>query len=180
MGMEDRGNTAGKARNVRCFVFDVDGVLTDGRIFLDGAGGEWKAFDVKDGQRLVMAREAGFRIVFLTGRTSGAVTRRAEELSVDRVFQGAGDKGMVLRRLLEEENLGEEEVAYLGDDLADLPAMRAAGFAGAVSDAAPEVIESADWVSSAGGGRGAAREFVEFVLRSQGLWEGAVAKRGGR
>jgi 3-deoxy-D-manno-octulosonate 8-phosphate phosphatase (KDO 8-P phosphatase) len=97
---------------------------------------------------------------------------------VDRVFQGAGDKGSVLGRLLEEEDLGEDEIAYLGDDLADLPAMRRSGLAGAVGDAAPEVIAAADWVSESAGGRGAVREFVEFVLRSQGLWETAVAEFG--
>lgn len=170
---------AEKAKRVRCLVLDVDGVLTDGGIILDGEKGELKTFDVKDGQGIVMARKQGLRVMFLTGRSSAVVSRRAAELAVDRVFQGAGDKGSVLGRLLEEEDLGEEEIAYLGDDLADLPAMRRSGLAGAVGDAVGEVIDGADWVSEASGGRGAVREFVEFVLRSQGLWEAAVAEFGG-
>ena len=174
--MPGKSESEQKARRVRCFVLDVDGVLTDGRIFLDGGEEELKAFDVKDGQRLVMAGKQGLRVVFLTGRSSAAVSRRAAELAVDRVCQGAGDKGSALLRLLEEEGLGEEEIAYMGDDLADLPAMRRAGFAGAPGDAVPEVIDAADWVSGAAGGRGAVREFVEYVLRSQGIWEKAVAE----
>ena len=165
-----------KARRVRWLVLDVDGVLTDGRIVLDGGDGEWKAFDVRDGHRIVMAAREGIRTMFLTGRTSAVVERRAAELGVHRVVQGARDKGAALEALLREEGIAAEETAYLGDDLVDLPAMRRAGLAGAVGDAVPEVLEAADWVSAAPGGRGAVREFVEFLLAAQGRWEQAYAR----
>ena len=165
-----------KARQVRWLVLDVDGVLTDGRLLLDGAGGEWKAFDVRDGHRIVMAAGEGIRTVFLTGRSSRVVERRAAELGVHRVFQGARDKGAVLATFLREEGIAGAEVAYLGDDVVDLPAMRLAGFAAAVGDAVPEVIAAADWVAVAPGGRGAVREFVEFVLVAQGRWRPALAR----
>jgi 3-deoxy-D-manno-octulosonate 8-phosphate phosphatase (KDO 8-P phosphatase) len=165
-----------KARRVRWLVLDVDGVLTDGRILLDGESGEWKAFDVRDGHRIVMAAGEGIRTVFLTGRSSGVVARRAAELGVHRVFQGALDKGAVMREFLEGERIAREEVAYLGDDVVDLPAMRLAGLAAAVGDAVPEVMEAADWVAAAPGGRGAVRELVEFVLSAQGRWRQALAR----
>lgn len=168
-----------KARSVRCIVFDVDGVLTDGRILVDGRGEEWKFFDVRDGLRIVMARKQGVKIAFLTGRESEAVRRRAAELAVDRVLQGVRNKGEAVHALLEETGLGREGLAYLGDDVADIPAMRAAGLAGAVSDAAPEVLDASDWRSRKEGGRGAAGEFIEFILQSQGLWEKALAGEGG-
>jgi 3-deoxy-D-manno-octulosonate 8-phosphate phosphatase (KDO 8-P phosphatase) len=165
-----------KARGVRWLVLDVDGVLTDGRILLDGDEGEWKAFDVRDGHRIVLAAGEGIRSVFLTGRSSRVVARRAAELGVHRVFQGALDKGAVLASFLREEGLSGREVAYLGDDVVDLPAMRLVGLAAAVGDAVPEVIEAADWVAAAPGGRGAVRELVEFILTAQGRWRAALAR----
>lgn len=177
--MSGAGVAAGareKAGTVRWLVFDVDGVLTDGRIILDGGDGEWKAFDVKDGHRLALAVRHGLRVIFLTGRESRVVARRAAELGVHRVFQGAHDKGAVMERLLREEGATRAEVAYLGDDIVDLPAMRLAGFAAAVGDAVPEVKAAADWVAAAPGGHGAAREFVEFVLGARGLWGEALQR----
>lgn len=165
-----------KARSVRWLVLDVDGVLTDGRIILDGGEGEWKAFDVRDGQRIVLAAAEGIRTVLLTGRSSRVVARRAAELGVYRVFQGARDKGETMDLFLREEGIRPEETAYLGDDLVDLPALRRAGLAAAVGDAVAEVRAAADWVASAPGGRGAVRELVEFILTAQGRWESAVAR----
>jgi YrbI family 3-deoxy-D-manno-octulosonate 8-phosphate phosphatase len=174
--LKQGGLCTDKAKRIQCLVLDVDGVLTDGRIHLDGRGGEFKSFDVKDGLRIVLARSLGMQVVFLTGRKSDAVSRRAVELSVDRVYQGANDKAAVIRDFIAEEGLDAAEIAYMGDDLPDLPAMTIAGLAGAAADAAPEVREAADWVSSHPGGRGAVREMVEFLLQAQGLWEGAVAR----
>ena len=165
-----------KARHVRWLVLDVDGVLTDGRIVLDGGDGEWKAFDVRDGQRLVLAAREGIRTVFLTGRSSGVVARRAAELGVHRVFQGADDKGETMERFFREEGARPEETAYLGDDIVDLPALRRAGLAAAVGDAVPEVLAAADWIATARGGHGAVREFVEFILTAQGRWEAALER----
>jgi 3-deoxy-D-manno-octulosonate 8-phosphate phosphatase (KDO 8-P phosphatase) len=177
--MEKQLSCLEKARGVRCIVFDVDGVLTDGRILLDGRGAEWKSFDVKDGLRIAMARKQGLDVAFLTGRESEAVSRRAAELSVNRVWQGVRDKAEAMSSLLREAGLDRAGIAYLGDDVPDLPAMRAAGLAGAVANASPEVLDASDWQSRKEGGRGAAGEFVEFILRSQGLWEAAVAGEGG-
>ena len=177
--MEKQSLCLEKARHVRCVVFDVDGVLTDGRILLGGVGEEWKFFNVRDGLRIVMARKQGLEVAFLTGRESVAVSRRAAELGVDRVLQGVKDKAEAMKALLRETGLGREGIAYLGDDIPDLPAMRAAGFSGAVSNAAPEVLHISDWTSPNPGGKGAAGDFVEFVLRAQGLWEVALAGEGG-
>ena len=167
-----------KARPVRWLVLDVDGVLTDGRIILDGGDGEWKAFDVRDGQRLVLAGHEGIRTVLLTGRSSRVVERRAAELGVYRIFQGAKDKGATLDLFFREENASPEETAYLGDDIVDLPALRRAGLAAAVGDAVPEVQAVADWIAAAPGGHGAVRELVEFILAAQGRWEMALARFG--
>lgn len=164
-----------KARGVRWLVLDVDGVLTDGTILLDGGEGESKAFNVRDGHRIVLAAREGIRTVFLTGRTSRVVERRAAELGVHRVFQGARDKGAVMERFFREEGVAPEQTAYLGDDIVDLPAMRRAGLAAAVGDAVPEVQAAADWIAAAPGGRGAVRELVEFILVAQGRWEAALA-----
>lgn len=165
-----------KARRVRWLVLDVDGVLTDGRIILDGGAGEWKAFDVRDGQRIVLAAGEGIRTVFLTGRTSRVVERRAAELGVHRVFQGSRDKGETMELFFQEEGALPEQTAFLGDDIVDLPALRRAGFAAAVGDAVPEVLALADWVAAARGGHGAVRELVEFILVAQGRWETALER----
>jgi 3-deoxy-D-manno-octulosonate 8-phosphate phosphatase (KDO 8-P phosphatase) len=165
-----------KARRVRWIVLDVDGVLTDGRIILDGGDNEWKAFNVRDGHRMVMASREGIRTVLLTGRTSRVVERRAAELGVHRVYQGERDKGAAIERFFREEGALPEETAYLGDDVVDLPAMLRVGLAAAVGDAEPEVQAAADWVAASAGGQGAVREFVEFILAAQDRWE-AVLQR---
>src|SRR5512141_2956504 len=115
--MMDDSPVSAKARRVRWLVLDVDGVLTDGRIILDGGEGEWKAFDVRDGQRIVLAAQEGIRTVLLTGRSSRVVDRRAAELGVHRVFQGAHDKGETIERFFREEGARPEQTAYLGDDI---------------------------------------------------------------
>jgi 3-deoxy-D-manno-octulosonate 8-phosphate phosphatase (KDO 8-P phosphatase) len=176
--MEKQSLCLEKAKNVRCIVFDVDGVLTDGRILMDGEGNELKSFNVRDGLRIVMARKQGMKVAFLTGRESDAVSRRAAELSVDHVFQGVRDKSQALGSLLETTGLSRGGIAYLGDDIPDLPAMRAVGLAGAVGDASPEVLEASDWKARASGGCGAAGEFIEFILQSQGLWDEALREEG--
>jgi 3-deoxy-D-manno-octulosonate 8-phosphate phosphatase (KDO 8-P phosphatase) len=162
---------AGKAGAVRCVVFDVDGVLTEGGVVIGPSGEEWKVFSVRDGLRMVLARRFGLKTALITGRTSRAVSVRAEELGIDHVFQKADDKVACMGTIMEREGFLSEELAFLGDDLPDLPAMRTAGLSGAVADAAPEVRDAADWVSASSGGRGAAGEFIEFLLRSQGRWE---------
>ncbi len=176
--MEKLADIERKAERIRCVVLDVDGVLTDGRIILDGGGGEWKFFDVRDGLGISLAGRLGLEVVFLTGRKSEVVSRRAAELSVRQVLQGIDDKAAAMKRLLEQRDLAREEIAFLGDDLPDLPAMNAAGLSGAVADASPEVREAADWVSSRPGGRGAVREFLEYLLRARGLWGRGLQEYG--
>lgn len=161
---------------VRLLAMDVDGVLTDGSILWSARpqGGpllETKAFSVKDGLGLTLARVAGLQIAWITGRTSGVVERRAVELGVTELHQWARNKRLVLEEIKGRHALPATAVAFVGDDLNDVPAFKASGVRIAVADAAPEVRELADWVTVAAGGQGAVREVVEAILRAQGRWE---------
>jgi 3-deoxy-D-manno-octulosonate 8-phosphate phosphatase (KDO 8-P phosphatase) len=165
----------GRARAVRLALFDVDGVLTDGRVLL-GAADEYKAFDVKDGHGLRMLADQGLATGILTGRTSGAVARRAEELGIRHVHQGCGDKLAACRRLLGELGLEPGQVAYMGDDVVDLPLLLHVGLALAPRDAHPLVRRHAHWVAPSAGGRGAAREACELLLHAQGRYAAALGR----
>jgi 3-deoxy-D-manno-octulosonate 8-phosphate phosphatase (KDO 8-P phosphatase) len=158
---------------------DVDGVLTDGSVCWGvEAGGallELKAFNVKDGLGISLARAAGLEVAWITGRRSAIVEKRAAELDVRYVAQWARNKRRVLEELTARLGLTREQVLYIGDDLNDLPAFAAAGTRVAVADAVAEVQDAADWVTEARGGAGAVREVVERVLRAQGRWDEAMA-----
>jgi 3-deoxy-D-manno-octulosonate 8-phosphate phosphatase (KDO 8-P phosphatase) len=167
---------AERARQVRMLLLDVDGVLTDGAIDIDYTAGESKRFYIRDGAALVWARQEGLEIGLLSGRASGATTRRAEELGIRLVSQGGVDKGTEYRRILEAHSLVDAQVAYMGDDLLDLPVLVRAGLAGAPADAAPEVLTRVHWVSASPGGRGAVREFVELILRARNRWDSLVSE----
>ena len=156
---------------IKALILDVDGVLTDGSIIYDSEGREIKCFNTKDGHGIKMAQRAGLKVVIMTGRKSSPVSRRAEELGVEIVLQGVKDKASALEALLSEQGWKAEEIAYVGDDLPDLPAMSRAGLSIAVSDAAVEVIQAADHVTTLPGGRGAVREAIELILKSGGQWE---------
>lgn len=169
-----------RARRIRLLLFDVDGVLTDGKVLLHADGSESKAFHIKDGAAIVFAQRAGVAVGFLSARTSAATAQRAAQLSVRVLVQGASSKAAALDQILRDTNLQDDDVAYMGDDLLDLPVLARAGLSAAPSDAVAEVREAVDWVSGAGGGRGAARELVELVLGAQGLWETVVAGYAGR
>ena len=164
-----------RARAVRLVLFDVDGVLTDGRVIL-GAGDEYKAFDIKDGLGLRMLADQGFETGILTGRTSGAVARRAGELDIRHVQQGCGDKLAACRRLLGQLGLASEHVAYMGDDVVDLPLLLHVGLALAPGDAHPLVRRHAHWVAPSAGGRGAAREACELLLHAQERYVAALSR----
>jgi 3-deoxy-D-manno-octulosonate 8-phosphate phosphatase (KDO 8-P phosphatase) len=155
-------------------VFDVDGVLTDGQIIYTDEGAEAKAFDVKDGIGLRVAADAGIVIALMTGRSSRVVERRARDLHVTDVLQRVGDKTEALRHLAAENEIPLERVAFMGDDVNDREPMRLAGIAIAPADAVEEIRDLAHLVTEASGGRGAAREAVEAVLRAQERWEEAV------
>jgi len=162
-----------KLSAVKLLACDVDGVLTDGSICYGTANAEIKAFNIKDGLGMKLAGWAGLPVVWLTGRVSDAVTHRAVELNV-QVFNSVDDKGSGLKAIARSRGVELEEIAYLGDDLNDLPAMRLAGFPVAVADAVPEVIAAAAYVTTNPGGHGAIREVIEMILKAQNRWDAAV------
>jgi 3-deoxy-D-manno-octulosonate 8-phosphate phosphatase (KDO 8-P phosphatase) len=159
-----------RASRIRLLVLDVDGVLTDGGLFVSASGEEAKRFHVHDGLALVAARKAGLQIAILSSRASAAVTRRMTELGVGEVHQGVTDKAGALDALRERLGLAVGEVAMMGDDLPDLPAMARAGLALAPANAAAEVKRTAHWVARRRGGDGAVREAVEMLLKSRRAW----------
>ncbi|HRP34282.1 MAG TPA: HAD hydrolase family protein [Gammaproteobacteria bacterium] len=152
------------AAGVRLAVFDVDGVFTDGRIWMGTDGVEYKAFSVRDGVGVKQLLAAGIEVAIISGRASSAVDRRMAELGVTRVVQGCADKAEALAALLRDTGIAPADTAYLGDDTPDLPALRAVGLPAAVADAHPEVLAAAAWTTSLPGGRGAVREFCDFLL----------------
>jgi 3-deoxy-D-manno-octulosonate 8-phosphate phosphatase (KDO 8-P phosphatase) len=167
-------NAIDRARRVRLMVFDVDGVLTDGRLYY-GAGGEaLKAFDVKDGHGIKLLAASGVTVAWLTARNSEIVAQRARELGVTHLLQGRSDKLAGFRELLSAGAVAAEQAGYAGDDLPDLPVLASAGFAATVADAVGEVKSVAHWIAPAAGGRGAARAIAEFVMRAQTTWERAL------
>lgn len=156
-----------RAAKIRLVAFDVDGTLTDGRLWYGEDGRELKAFHVHDGHGLKRLMANGVDVALVSARISHVVGLRAEELGIDHVYQGQADKRACLDDLLHGANLPAEQVAFVGDDLADLPAMRAAGVAIAVANAHPHVIERADWCTSLRGGEGAVREICDMLLLAQ-------------
>jgi 3-deoxy-D-manno-octulosonate 8-phosphate phosphatase (KDO 8-P phosphatase) len=160
---------------IQLLLLDVDGVLTDGRIVYTDAGQEIKAFHVRDGSGLKCWRKSGRRVAILSGRSSPAVTRRAAELGIDPVVQGADEKLPALNRILMETGLRPDQVCAVGDDLPDLPVLSRCGLAVAVADAVPEVKAIAHFVTNEPGGHGAVREVVEWLMRGQGTWDAVVA-----
>jgi 3-deoxy-D-manno-octulosonate 8-phosphate phosphatase (KDO 8-P phosphatase) len=165
-----------RCQRINMLVMDVDGVLTDGSIIYSDRGEELKAFHVRDGSGLKIWLKFDKKAGVLTGRNSPIVQRRAAELGLTTVLQGAGDKLAGFRKIVEEHNLQMEEAAYIGDDVPDLPVLRCCGLAVAVADGCPEVRVQAQYVTEAPGGRGAVRETIELVLRSQGRWQEALAR----
>jgi len=156
-----------RARRIRLLVLDVDGVLTDGRLYLSPAGEELKVFHVRDGSGLVAVQRAGIAVAIISGRDSAAVSRRAAELGIRHVLQGVADKGGELDRLLAELAIDPLETACVGDDTPDLPMLRRAGLAVGVADAHPALLEAAHWITRAPGGRGAVREVCDLLLSAR-------------
>lgn len=152
---------------VRLLVLDVDGVLTDGRLYYGANGEQLKTFHVHDGYGLRRLLDAGIGVAIISGRRSGAVAQRMSELGIERVHLGCGDKAPVLRQMMQDAGLDQSAVAVVADDVPDLPMMTAAGFSVAVADAQPAVRAAADWVTSRCGGRGAVREVCELLLAAK-------------
>lgn len=159
-----------KAAKIRLLLLDVDGVLTDGGIIIDSRGVEAKRFDVRDGQGIALLIHYGIKVAFITGRSSSIVRRRAKELGVTFVYQGVKNKLEIYDRIRRKTGLKDEQIAYVGDDVMDLPVIRKVGLAIAVRDSWPGLKSRVDYVARCGGGRGAVREVSELVLRAQGLW----------
>lgn len=156
------------AAGLRMLALDVDGVLTDGRIYYGNAGEELKTFSIKDGLGLKLLQRAGLRVAIITGRQSNIVDRRAAELGIEDVIQGREDKRQALEELCRQHQLTAAQCAYMGDDLPDLGAIRAAGLGLSVADGDATVRAAADWVSSRNGGCGAVREACEHILEARG------------
>ena len=169
---------AARCRRLRLLLTDVDGVLTDGTVLFLPDGQEAKAFHIRDGLGIVLAHRAGLRTGLVSGRSSEAVARRAAELGMHVVRQGVTDKGAAFRDILREEALQPPEVAYIGDDLNDLPILTEAGLSAAPADAPLEVRAQAFMVTDAAGGRGCLRELVEAILKARGAWDDALRSLG--
>jgi 3-deoxy-D-manno-octulosonate 8-phosphate phosphatase (KDO 8-P phosphatase) len=168
-----------RARKIRILMLDVDGVMTDGKVcllsFPDGSVQEMKQFNAHDGAGLKMAQDAGLKTGIITGRDSAAVTKRAAESGMEFVYQGRENKTVAFEEFLRDSKIEESAVAYMGDDLPDLPVLRRVGLAVGVANAAPEVKIAAHLVTKRAGGDGAVRELIEYILKAQGKWD-AVAQ----
>ncbi len=160
-----------RLKKIRVLLLDVDGVLTAGEIIYSDRGEQLKVFNVKDGVGIRMLKAAGLQVGIITGRTGQALRHRCQNLGIDLVFDGIRDKTMVLRDLVAQTGIAEEQIAFIGDDLPDLAIMKKAGAAIAVADAHDLVKQAAHMTTQAGGGRGAVREACEAILKAQGNWD---------
>ncbi|MBP7765982.1 MAG: HAD-IIIA family hydrolase [Syntrophaceae bacterium] len=165
-----------KLAKIKMLILDVDGVMTDGGILMDSDGREMKKFNVRDGHGLVMIQRHGIQVAILTGRTSAVVEHRARDLRISEVYQGALNKKEVLATILEKNRLAPEEIAYMGDDIVDIPVLKMVGFSAAVADALDVVKRSVDFVTVQPGGKGAVREVCEMLLMAQGHWAQVSAR----
>lgn len=160
-----------KLKEIRMLLVDVDGVMTDGRIIYDGNGLETKFFNVKDGHGIKMLQRNGVEIGIITGRTSAVVDIRARELGISIVYQGALRKLESYDDVKLKTGLDDSQIAYMGDDIVDVPVMRRVAFSAAPADALPEVRQLADYVTTCAGGKGAVREICDMIIRARGGWD---------
>ena len=166
---------AERASRVRLILFDVDGVLTDGTLLLHADGSESKVFDIKDGTGIVWAQRLGLTVGFLSARSSAATAQRASQLGITLVHQGVASKLETYEQIADSLMLDDDQVAYMGDDILDLPVLARVGLAAAPADASDDVRSRVHWIAKANGGAGAARELIELILRAQGLWDSVLA-----
>jgi len=164
-----------RAAQIKLAIFDVDGVLTDGSLFLGDDGLEYKAFNSRDGHGLKMLQQSGVTVAIITGRTSKVVEYRMQSLGIEHVYQGQLDKRIAFAELLEKLNLTADEVAYVGDDVVDLPVMSKVGLAIAVQDAHSMVLKHAHWQTPSCGGRGAGRDVCEMLMEARGVLQDKLA-----
>jgi len=159
-----------RARKIKMIIMDVDGTLTDGSLLVLPDGEELKSFNVKDGTGVLLARLAGLNTGIITGKISNSLKKRAEKLKIMEVYEGILDKKKVLLEILEKNELNPEQIAYIGDDIGDLEVIKSVGLAGAVADAHPEIKKNSHFICGNPGGKGAVREFIEFILEAQNKW----------
>jgi 3-deoxy-D-manno-octulosonate 8-phosphate phosphatase (KDO 8-P phosphatase) len=164
-----------RAAAIRLILFDVDGVLTDGRVQIHSDGSETKSFAIRDGIAMVWAQRSGLKVGFLSARLSSTTPHRAAQLGITIVYHGVTSKLATYERILADEGLSDADVAYMGDDVVDLAVLARVGLAAAPADCADEVRNRVHWVTTAGGGAGAARELIERILKVQGHWDAVVA-----
>ena len=164
-----------RARRVRVVLFDVDGVLTDGGVIIHADGTESKRFDIKDGAGIVIARRAGLTVGLISARQSSSTQHRARQLGMDPIRQGVADKAAALEELMRLHEWRPADIAYMGDDVVDLPVLLRVGLAACPADAVAEVRAVAHVVSHRPGGHGAARTLIEDILRAQGRWDALIA-----
>ena len=165
-----------KAKKIKWFVFDVDGVLTDGKIIYDSEGKEIKMFCVKDGIGIHMLNMVGIKTAIITGRSSEIVEKRARELNITEVFQNSSNKLTHYNELKEKYNLKDEEILYIGDDIVDIPVLKRVGFGATVPSAPEEVKKYAIYITNKEGGNGAVREVIDLVLKIQGKYDEIIKK----
>ena len=165
-----------KAKKIKLLVMDVDGVLTDGRIIYANSGDQLKFFDVTDGMGLSLFSRAGLKTAILTAKKSKIVSKRSKDMHIDRVYQDALRKAEVFEKILVDFRVSPEEVCYIGDDVVDIPVLKKVGLAVSVPNAVPEVKKEVHYITKRKGGRGAVREVIDMILKSQGKWD-EVLKR---
>lgn len=164
-----------KAKKIKLLILDVDGVLTDGKIYMGEDKELFKAFNVKDGLAITLLKHLGIKVAIITGRQSKIIEKRASELQIDDLFQNKKNKIPSYEELLLKYNLKDDEVAYMGDDILDLPILKRVGLSATVSDSAEDLEDICDFRSKYVGGSGAVREFIEFILKSQEKWDKVLA-----
>lgn len=165
-----------KLDNIKYFIIDVDGTMTDSGIYYDDNGNELKRFSTRDGESIKLARSIGIKIVVITGRSCNATKRRMEELKIDYFAQGVLNKYDNLIGFMKQNNISKDEVGYIGDDINDLKAMSLAGFVGCPADSCKEVLSIAGFIAKRNGGAGAVRDVIEYVLRQRKQWDFALKK----
>jgi 3-deoxy-D-manno-octulosonate 8-phosphate phosphatase (KDO 8-P phosphatase) len=165
-----------KMNPIRLLVLDVDGVMTDGKIIMNDMGREIKNFDVKDGHGIKILMRCGIDVILLTGRRSAVVEHRAKDIGIEEVYQGIFNKLEKFEEILQNKSLNYESIAFVGDDIVDIPLLKRVGFSVAVADATEDVKKCVDYITKKAGGDGAVREVCELILQAQGKWID-VAKR---
>jgi 3-deoxy-D-manno-octulosonate 8-phosphate phosphatase (KDO 8-P phosphatase) len=160
-----------KARKIKLLILDVDGVLTDGKLYFDNDGNEYKSFHARDGHGIKLLRQTGVEVAVISGRNSNMVALRMKNLGIELVYQGHENKRSAFNEILEKTGITADQAAHVGDDLLDLPIMQRVGFAIAVSDANFAVKQHADWCTALTGGHGAVREVCDLIMQAQGNFD---------